>query len=1502
MNKQSLFPEQVFDVPAVSVRFSLLGTFRLQCGDKTLSDDHFHLRKARDLLKLLALAPNHRLHREEVLDLLWSEQPPQQAAHNLSQTLYTLRPNLIALDPCIRLAFDEECLSLLPAEGISIDVEEFEKAARTALSRSGKINNQTLTLCQEAIRLYTGDLLPDDGPSDLFYQCREQLRQLFVDLLLFFAHANLELNSFTPAIQALQQVINIDPAHEEAHFQLMRAYALNDQRQAALRQYELLTDALRSELGVAPSTESTQLCDQIQKGESIVAHHRMARKIGKCPYRGLFAFQEVDAPFYFGRSSFVDALEEAIKAQKLVVAIVGSSGSGKSSALYAGLFPRLRKQGGYQFVYFRPGYQPFYALADALIPILQPGLKITSYLAETMNLADRLVKGEASLQKIFKQYSEKASNPQQLLLVIDQFEELYTLCPDVDQQKAFVDELLACVDNETASVVILIALRADFMGQALAHRPFADTLQEASLLMGPMTRDELRLAIEKPAELQGAAFEPGLVERILDDVGEKPGNLPLLEFTLTQLWECQTDGWLTHSDYEAMAGVEGALASYADQVYAGLEENDRERARQALVQLVQPGEGTEDTRRIATREELGDESWQVIQHLADQRLVVTGRDVQERETAEVVHEALIRKWEKFQAWMESDRAFRAWQEQLRTHVRGWQESGQDEGALLHGVPLGVAQTWLKERVEQISPSEKEYIDASLSLQERLQNEYHRRRQRTVLALIGGLVIALVLAFVAFQQRQAAKVQAGVLLASQAESELENGKSDLAILLALAALQEYPYTAQAEHALGQAVTYNRSLNIYEGHSSAVTGADWSSDGKQVATISADNSVHIWDASTGELIRQINLPKGITGNIYDWGLTVKWTPDNRYLLTISGDRFLTGSQDYDLFIWDVKTGEQITAVEVQNTIPPSAGEMGTTGQHFMTGAGAKFASDGRVATLGGDNTAMVWGPMLAEQLIMLRGHTEAINAIDWSPDFTRLATASEDATVRIWNAENGQELMQLVGHSGGVNQVDWTPEKNLLATAGDDGNLILWDGASGEKKKVIQITTPAANMTISDRIVWSITWSPDGSSIATGTGDGYIRLWDVDSGGMILEMKGHDQFITYLDWSPNNDRLISTSIDGKIRIWNVTRDNMLFSLPYGFVYADWSPDGNHFAVGTGTNPIGEQPDVVLTEKGMVTVWDFKTVKPIFETFADKDEYWGWTWLNYSPDGEYLLSRTMLQWPDITDANKFYIFDSQTGEIIKKLETNKETLLLMGGWSPDSQMVAAGDYEGTIYFWDVNSGKISRTMNCLSWGHIVQWSPDGSKIAMLCLDFENSVNTIQMIDAKTYEIIFRLERDYILDQLQWFRWSPDSTRIAVSGGSDETGQITNPVYVFDANSGEELLNINRHTSAVSGVGWSPDGKRIVSGSTDDTTRIWDAETGAELLTLSTPNDWWSIPDWSPDGQYLFISIQNLINPGKSGVFRVWQSTEELIDYAKECCVFRELTDAERTQFGLD
>ena len=531
---------------------------------------------------------------------------------------------------------------------------------------------------------------------------------------------------------------------------------------------------------------------------------RPPRKVGACPYRGLSAFQEADEKFYFGRENFIDALEHAVKSRKLVAIIVGSSGSGKSSALLAGLLPRLRNKNMYSFAIFRPSSQPFFTLAASLVPLLEPDLNEIDRLAHIRTLAERLSREEISLEQVLERILHKSSAIKQVLLVIDQFEELYTLCSDTELQNSFIDELLRTVEAARNSkkdfAVVLLTMRADFMGQALAHRSFADALQEAPLLLGPMNRSELHTAIEKPAEMQGAAFEPGLVERILDDVGEKPGNLPLLQFTLTQLWERQTDGWLTHSDYEAMGCVDGALASYADQVFTQLDEAEQELTRHALVQLVQPGEGTEDTRRIATREELGAESWKLIQLLADKRLVVVGRDAQGRDIAEVVHEALIHRWGKFREWMDNDRAFRLWQERLRTSLRQWQESGKDEGALLAGAPLAVAQGWLGERGGELNTSEIGYIQASQALQAKQQKERQRRRQWAFIGISVGLVISIALtAFALFQrqealtQRQEALRQASVGLAAQALAEIDGTQSERAVLLALEALEHYPYT-------------------------------------------------------------------------------------------------------------------------------------------------------------------------------------------------------------------------------------------------------------------------------------------------------------------------------------------------------------------------------------------------------------------------------------------------------------------------------------------------------------------------------------------------------------------------------------------------------------------------------------------------------------------------------------------------------------------------------------
>ncbi|MDW8327100.1 MAG: serine/threonine-protein kinase, partial [Anaerolineales bacterium] len=450
-----------------------------------------------------------------------------------------------------------------------------------------------------------------------------------------------------------------------------------------------------------------------------------------CPYRGLFAFQEDDAPFFFGREDFTDMLSDRVESQQLT-AVVGPSGSGKSSVVFAGLVSRLRQaamlrqsqQKAWLLTEMRPGARPFEALANAvLLPETSDRIK------QLQSLADSLRDGSVRLTNAVKLFLHSRPDKHRLLLVIDQFEELFTVCPDSETRRAFIDVLLTSL-GECPKLHIVLTIRADFLGQAFSYRPLADALQSATLFLGPMTRAELTRAIKEPARKQRVKFQSGLVERILDDVGEEPGNLPLLEFALTTLWDKQNGSLLTHQAYEEIGRVEGALARYAEEVYSKLTAEQQALARRVFVQLVRPGEGTEDTRRQATRAELED-AWPLVQQLADARLLVTNRDPSGQETAEIVHEALIRSWGRLREWMRANRNFRAWQERLRGMMQQWEASGHDEGALLRGALLVGAEGWLAERETEIGQAERDFIHASIALREREAAEREGLRQREI---------------------------------------------------------------------------------------------------------------------------------------------------------------------------------------------------------------------------------------------------------------------------------------------------------------------------------------------------------------------------------------------------------------------------------------------------------------------------------------------------------------------------------------------------------------------------------------------------------------------------------------------------------------------------------------------------------------------------------------------------------------------------------------------------
>ncbi|NJD06579.1 MAG: formylglycine-generating enzyme family protein, partial [Methylococcaceae bacterium] len=340
----------------------------------------------------------------------------------------------------------------------------------------------------------------------------------------------------------------------------------------------------------------------------------------------------------------------------------------------------------------------------------------------------------------------KQPGTERFLLVVDQWEELYTLVQDIPERRdakgeliaeaipaaevarRFVDQLLAA--TASGALTVVLTLRGDFVGKAIAHRPLADRLQDAQVMLGPMSEVELREAIEKPAERLDTRFEPGLVDRLLEDVGREPGHLPLLEFVLQRLWSDadRHGGPLRNRAYDVMGKLQGALTRTADDIYQALKPVEQEQARRLFLQLVKPGEEAADTRRRARLDELGEEVRALVGTLTKARLLVTDRPG-EAETVEVSHEALIRHWGLFGDWLKADRGFLLWRESLKALM--------EEGGLLRDAPLAKARGYYQERRADLNDRERRFIEASIAA-----DEAKRRRLRRLSAAAFALVVAL----------------------------------------------------------------------------------------------------------------------------------------------------------------------------------------------------------------------------------------------------------------------------------------------------------------------------------------------------------------------------------------------------------------------------------------------------------------------------------------------------------------------------------------------------------------------------------------------------------------------------------------------------------------------------------------------------------------------------------------------------------------------------------------
>lgn len=718
-----------------SLTLRLFGQLAVLFDDRLLD---IKSQKATAILAYLALRDRPQ-SRDSLATLLWPEVSQTRARANLRRTLWTLNQT-----PAGRwVVGTAEHVALLP-DSLTIDAATFDDLLRTS--------SQDPLQLEMATHLYGGDLLadfslPDCGDFEIWLSGeRASYRRRAMAALHTLAEHRLRAKDFDAARRLARRQIAMDNLHEPAYRQLFCALAASGQRTTALHEYATLRAVLRAELSAEPSQQTTALIERIRSDRFAatvepsatavartppalpVSDHQAERSFAPtqplaCPYRGLLSFREEDASSFFGREELVSQLLMAVQ-QRPFTAFIGPSGAGKTSAIHAGLIPALRRRGDWIVVSTRPGSRPFHALAASLLPCLAPNLGNTEQLVETRRLADALLGGQISLLDVLERITHRpnAGQPRHFLLVVDRFDEVFSPSVDRATRQRFIDALLGLEPIQPRATppqfVVIAALRADFLGQALAHRSLTSALHGANVMLGPMTRAELTRAVVNPAHLQHVEFEPGLVERILSDVGAEAGNLPLLEFALAVLWERQEAGQLTHAAYEAIGGVGTALAQHAETVIAGLTPEDQALARRIFMQLIRPGDDTGDTSRTATASELGAKAWHLATRLADSRLLATDRDTSGQATAEIIHVALVHHWSRLCGWIEEDRAFRLWQERLRTAMNQWEDQQRDGGALLHGSTLATAQAWQAQRPEEIGQAEAGFIAASAAFRRR----------------------------------------------------------------------------------------------------------------------------------------------------------------------------------------------------------------------------------------------------------------------------------------------------------------------------------------------------------------------------------------------------------------------------------------------------------------------------------------------------------------------------------------------------------------------------------------------------------------------------------------------------------------------------------------------------------------------------------------------------------------------------------------------------------------
>ena len=1187
---------------------------------------------------------------------------------------------------------------------------------------------------------------------------------------------------------------------------------------------------------------------------------------GLPPYKGLYFFDESDSELFFGREKLIEILVNRVNtgldSNRRFLAIVGASGSGKSSVVRAGLIPALRWQqasSGWPVYVMTPTAHPLDMLAACLQGDSKRGLPVHKFV-------DDLIRHSQTLDSHLKRITADAG-ASHTLLVVDQFEELFTLCRNEAEQAAFVDNLLTTALQPDGVAIIVVVLRADFYAHCARFDLLRQTLSKYQEYIGSMTAQELSCAIEEPARRGHWELEEGLVEFLLHDVGAdaghapEPGALPLLSHALLATWQRRRGRKLTLSGYTASGGIRGAIAETAEAVFQDrLEPSQRIIARQVFLRLTEFGDqaNTADTRRRVSFDELAsnpedkEQVHEVLKTLADARLITTDQDF-----AEVAHEALIREWPTLRNWIDENRENLRLHRHLTEAAQEWEAMGRDPGGLYRGARLAQALEWRDAHDDELNLLERSFLDASQTLvnQEAAEREAQRQkaleaarklaeteraraeeqtqsnrrlRQRAV-SLAVAFVIVGVLALVAFVFGQRA-TRAEHLATSRelAAASVNNLQVDpeRSVLLALQALDEVD-TLEARNALHRAIPELHLLLTIPAHSGGVVDVTFSPDGTRLASINDDGTATLWDAFSGEqLITMVNINSYPSLSV---PRSVAFSPEGKTLAT---------SDATEVILWDASNGIRLFTL---------AGESigATTGIHLGVGQ-ISFKPDGKhLAVANMDGLSKVWELATQSEVLSFTQGEQPARAIAYSPDGNLLATGGDEGIVRIWNAESGEEMFALP--LGGIVQgVAFGPEKDLLAAASADGSVKIWDSKTGQEL----LSLPRLSG------LYDIAFLPDGNLVTAGQ-DGTTRVWDSVTGQEVLTLAGHSSTVIGVAGSPDGNRIATSGYDGTLRIWDATPGRELLTIP---AHADMVWDVSY-------SPDGMQIASASTD-GIVKFWDAKSGQLVLTLINGNNPENGLTSLAFSPDGGQIATGSM--------DGTVTLWDSRSGKSLVTL-TGHTNMVVGLAYSPDGKRLASASWDGTAKVWDLIEGKEITTFS----GHRansfvtgITFDSDGERVFTGADD-----KFVRMWDATTGQElgVFSGEDREIYGVVL----SPDGKLLAIG---NQDGVVT----LWDVNSGQKLHTMSGHAGLVVRLTFSKDGTQLASASFDRLAKVWDVDTGEEVISLygNTGNVFGV--SFSPDGNHLATA-------GADGTIRTYElQLDALVDIAYSR-ITRLLTDDE-------